>query len=152
MTGIKLTHVPYRGTAPALNDLAAGYVQLMFADYGPAADLINSGKLRTLAVTTSTRLALLPKVPPLTEAGVPGFDLAAWQGIVAPVKTPSDIVAKLNKHINGLVATPDVRGRIKDLGMNPIGKGTPEELASFLQNEIVRWGKIVENAGLAKSE
>ena len=152
MTGIKLTHVPYRGTVPALNDLIAGYVQLMFTDYGPAQALITAGKLRPLAVTTTKRLAALPDVPPLAEAGVPGFDLAAWQGVIAPAQTPSDIVTKLNTQLNATVATPDVRARLNDLGMNPIGKGTPDELASFLQAEIVRWGKIVETAGIAKSE
>jgi tripartite-type tricarboxylate transporter receptor subunit TctC len=152
LTGIKLTHVPYRGTAPALNDLVAGYVQLMFTDYGPAQAMINAGKLRPLAVTTTTRLAALPDVPPLAEAGVPGFDLAAWQGVIAPAKTPSPILLKLNTQLNAAVATPDVRGRLNDLGMIPIGKGTPEELASFLRAEIVRWSKIVETAGLAKSE
>lgn len=152
MTGIKLTHVPYRGTVPALNDLIAGYIQLMFTDYGPAQPLITAGKLRPLAVTTTTRLAALPDVPPLAEAGVPGFDLAAWQGVIAPRRTPNAIVAKLNAQLNATVAMPDVHARLKDLGMNPIGKGDPDELASFLQAEIVRWGKIVETAGIAKSE
>lgn len=152
MTGIKLTHVPYRGTLPALNDLAAGYIQLMFTDYGPAQPLLAAGKLRPLAVTTTTRLAALPTVPPLAEAGVPGFDIAAWQGVIAPVKTPSNIVLKLNEQLNAAVATPDMRGRLRDLGMRPIGKGNPEELASFLKAEMGRWAKVVETAGLAKSE
>jgi tripartite-type tricarboxylate transporter receptor subunit TctC len=152
MTKIKLTHVPYRGTAPALQDLVGGYIQLMFTDYGPAAELISSGKLRPLAVTTTTRLSALPDVPPLAEVGVPGFDLAAWQGVIAPAKTPADIVLELNEQLNASVANPDVRGALKDLGMNAIGKGTPQELASFLQAEITRWAKIVELAGLAKSE
>jgi tripartite-type tricarboxylate transporter receptor subunit TctC len=152
MTGIKITHVPYRGTAPALSDLVAGYVQLMFTDYAPAAELINSGKVRPLAVTTTTPLSTLPNVPPLAKAGVPGFDLAAWQGVVAPAKTPSDIVSLLNAQLNGIVDTPNVRARLKELGMTPIGKGTPGELASFLQAEIVRWGGIVESAGIARSE
>jgi tripartite-type tricarboxylate transporter receptor subunit TctC len=152
MTGIKLTHVPYRGTLPALNDLVEGYIQLMFTDYGPAAPLITSGKLRPLAVTTTERLAALPNVPPLAEAGVPGFNLAAWQGVIARAQTPAGIIAKLNTQLNALVATADVRERINDLGMKPLGKGSPDELASFLQAEIVRWGKIVETAGIAKSE
>lgn len=150
-TGIKMTHVPYHGTAPALNDLVQGYIQLMFADYGPAQALITSGKLRPLAVTTTKGLEVLPGVPPLAEVGVPGFDLAAWQGVIAPAKTPSDIVVKLNSVLNGIIATPEVRGRIKDLGMEPIGSRTPAELAAFLQSEIERWGKIVEAAGIAKS-
>jgi len=152
MTGIKLTHVPYHGTVPALDDLVAGYIQLMFTDYGPAQSLIAAGKLRPLAVTTTDRLAALPNVPPLAEVGVSGFDLAAWQGVIAPAKTPTGIVSLLNTRLNALVATDDVGERIKDLGMHPIGKGNPDELASFLQAEIVRWGKIVETAGIAKSE
>ena len=150
-TGIKMTHVPYHGTAPALTDLTQGYIQLMFTDYGPAQALIASGKLRPLAVTTTKGLDVLPGVPPLAEAGVPGFDLAAWQGIIVPAKTPGDIVAKLNAVLNAIIATPDVRGRIKDLGMVPVGGGSPAELAAFLQSEIARWATIVEAAGIAKS-
>ena len=152
MTGIKMTHVPYHGTVPALHDLIGGYIQLMFADYGPAQGLINGGKLRPLAVTTTKRLAALPEVPPLADVGVPGFDIAAWQGVVAPAKTPDVIVAKLNTQLNTAVALPDVSVRMSDLGMIPIGKGSPDELASFLKTEFVRWGKIVETAGLAKSQ
>lgn len=152
MTGIKLTHVPYRGTVPALNDLVSGYIQLMFSDLGPALPLISAGKLRPLAVTTTTRVSVLPDVPPLAETGVPGFDLAAWQGVIAPGQTPDYIVAKLNTQLNAIVAMPDVRARLSDLGMTPIGEGKPNVLASFLQAEIVRWGKIVETAGIAKSE
>ncbi|HEY5063636.1 MAG TPA: tripartite tricarboxylate transporter substrate binding protein [Xanthobacteraceae bacterium] len=152
ITGIKMTHVPYHGTVPALHDLIGGYIQLMFADYGPAQGLINGGKIRPLAVTTTKRLAALPEVPPLADVGVPGFDIAAWQGVVAPAKTPDVIVAKLNTQLNTAVALPDVSVRMSDLGMIPIGKGSPDELASFLKTEFVRWGKIVETAGLAKSQ
>jgi tripartite-type tricarboxylate transporter receptor subunit TctC len=152
MAGIKMTHVPYHGTLPALNDLVAGYIQLMFADLGPALPLISAGKLRPIAVTTTARLAALPNVPPLAQAGLPGFDMAAWQGMIASAKTPPDVVAKLNTKLNTLVATADVRGRMRDLGMNPAPRRTPDELTRFLQDEIARWGKIVESAGLAKSE
>jgi tripartite-type tricarboxylate transporter receptor subunit TctC len=124
----------------------------MFADLGPALPLISAGKLRPIAVTTTARLAALPNVPPLAQAGVPGFDMAAWQGMIASAKTPPDIVAKLNTKLNTLGATADVRGRMRDLGMNPAPRRSPEELARFLQDEIVRWGKIVEAAGLAGSE
>jgi tripartite-type tricarboxylate transporter receptor subunit TctC len=149
MTGIKMTHVPYHGTAPALNDLIGGYIQLMFSDLGPALPLINAGKLRPLAVTSKKSFAALPNVPPLDEAGVPGFDLAAWQGVIAPAQTPASILARLNSNLNDVVAASDVRGRLNDLGMVPIGKGSPVELEHFLQDEIVRWGKIVETAGIA---
>jgi len=152
MTGIKMTHVPYRGSAPALNDLMAGYVQLMFTDYGPAAPFISSGKVRALAVTTKQPFPVLPEVPPLAEAGVPGFDAAPWQGVIAPEQTPPAIVAKLNAEFNDAVAMTDVRARMRDIGMIPVGAGSPHELAEFLQSEIARWGKVVEDAGIARSE
>jgi len=152
MTGIKMTHVPYHGTAPALNDLIGGYIQLMFSDLGPALPLINAGKLRPLAVTTKQRFASLPDVPPLDEAGVPGFDAAAWQGVIAPAQTPKIILTRLNLQLNDIVAMEDVRARLADLGMNPIGKGSIEQLQQFLRSEIVRWGKVVEAAGIAHSE
>jgi len=152
MAGIKLTHVPYRGSAPALNELVGGYIQLMFSDLGPALPLIKAGKLRALAVTSTKRFAALPDVPPLDEAGVPGYDLAAWQGVVAPAQTPKSIIAKLNTAFNEIVAMQDVRERLAGLGMIPVGKGSPDELGNFLQSEIVRWGKIVEAAGIAHSE
>jgi tripartite-type tricarboxylate transporter receptor subunit TctC len=152
MTGIKMTHVPYRGTAPALNDLIAGYVQVMFTDYGPASPFISSGKVRALAVTTKQPFSALPEVPPLAEAGVPGFDAAAWQGVIAPAHTPPAIVAKLNAEFNSAVAMNDVRARMRDIGMIPVGAGSPAELDEFLQSEIARWGKVVEDAGIARSE
>lgn len=152
MAGIKMTHVPYRGTAPALNDLLGGYIQLMFSDLGPALPLINAGKVRALAVTTKQRFASLPDVPPLDEAGVPGFDAAAWQGVIAPAETPNIVLTRLNLQLNDIVAMDDVRARMTGLGMNPVGKGSPEELQQFLQSEIVRWGQVVEAAGIAHSE
>jgi tripartite-type tricarboxylate transporter receptor subunit TctC len=152
MTGIKATHVPYHGTAPALADLVAGYIQFMFTDLGPALPLISAGKLRALAITTKRRFAALADVPPLDQAGVPGFDMAAWQGVIAPGATPKDILVKLNSALNGIVATDEMRGRLTDLGMNPIGRGLPEDLQLFLEAEISRWSKVVEAAGLAGTE
>ena len=141
MAGIKMTHVPYRGTVPALNDLIGGYIQLMFTDLGPALALINAGKLRALAVTTKDRFATLPDVPPLADAGVPGFDAAAWQAVIAPAKTPNDIVTKLNTELNTIVGLDDVRARMKDLGMLPIGKGTPDELQPFWRRNLCAGAK-----------
>jgi tripartite-type tricarboxylate transporter receptor subunit TctC len=152
MAGIKMTHVPYHGTAPALNDLLGGYIQLMFSDLGPALPLINAGKLRALAVTSSHRFATLPDVPPMADAGLPGFNAAAWQAVIAPGATSRDILNKLNAELNAVVALDDVRSRMTDLGMIPIGKGTPAELQRFLESEITRWGKVVEAAGIAHSE
>lgn len=152
MAGIKMTHVPYRGTAPALNDLMGGYIQLMFSDLGPALPLINGEKVRALAVTTKQRLTALPDVPPLDEAGVPGYDAAAWQGVVAPVQTPQPILHKLNVELNTIVAMDDVTARMNDLGMIPIGTKSVPDLQKFLQSEIERWSKVVEAAGIARSE
>lgn len=152
MVGIKGTHVPYHGTAPALTDLLGGYIQFMFSDLGPALPLINGGKLRALGVTSETRFAALPDVPPVADAGVPGFNVAAWQSVTAPGGTPHDILVKLNDALNTIVNTDDVRARMKDLGMIPVGKGSPTELQKFLASEIGRWGKIVEAAGIAGTE
>lgn len=152
MTGIKMTHVPYHGTAPALNDLLGGYIQLMFSDLGPALPLINAGKLRPLAVTTKQRFVALPSVPPLADVGVPGFDAAAWQGVVASAKTPQPILAKLNNQLNAIMAERNIRTRLTDFGMIPVGTGSIDELHQFFLSEIVRWGKVVEEAGIAHSE
>jgi tripartite-type tricarboxylate transporter receptor subunit TctC len=152
MTGVKMKHVPYRGSVPALNDLMTGYIQVLFSDYAPAGPLIASGKVRALAVTTKQPFAALPEIPPLGDAGVPGFDAAAWQGVIAPAQTSPAIVTKLNAGLNAAVAMTDVRARMREIGMIPVGTGTPEELAEFLHSEIVRWGKVVEDAGIARSE
>jgi tripartite-type tricarboxylate transporter receptor subunit TctC len=152
MAGIKMQHVPYRGTAPALNDLMGGYIQLMFSDMSTALPLINSGKIRALAVTTKQRVAALPDVPPLSEAGVPGYDAAAWQGVIAPAQTPLLVLAKLNSEINAIVGADDIRARLKGLGLIPVGTGSVPELQKFLQSEIMRWGKVVQDAGIAGTE
>jgi tripartite-type tricarboxylate transporter receptor subunit TctC len=152
MAGIKMTHVPYRGTAPALNDLMGGYIQLMFSDLGPALPLINGGKVRPLAVTTKHRLTALPDMPPLDQAGVPGYDAAAWQGVIAPAQTPRPILDKLNSELNTIAAMADVTARMTDLGMIPSAAKSVPDLQKFLQSEIGHWAKVVETAGIAKSE
>jgi tripartite-type tricarboxylate transporter receptor subunit TctC len=152
MAGIKMQHVPYRGTAPALNDLMGGYVQLMFSDMSAALPLINAGKIRALAVTTKQRVAALPDVAPLAETGVPGYDVAAWQGVIAPAQTPEPIQSRLNTEINAIVSGDEIRARLKALGMIPAGTGTIPELRKFLDAEIVRWGQVVRDAGIAGTE
>ena len=152
MAGIKMTHVPYRGSAPALNDLVNGYIQLMFSDLGPALPLIKAGKVRALAVTTKQRLVALPAVPPLDEAGVPGYDVAAWQGVIASAQTPQSILSKLNTELNTIVKMDDVTARLTEIGMIPVGTGSVASLQKFLQAEIVRWGKVDEAAGIAHTE
>jgi tripartite-type tricarboxylate transporter receptor subunit TctC len=126
--GIPMTHVPYKGTLPALNDVIAGHIQLMFSDLAPAYPLIEAGKVRALGVTTAQRVPAAPELPPLAEVGVPGFDWAAWQSVAAPGGTPKEIVAKLNGAVNAAVAEPEVSKQLVGLRFIPIGKGTPEEL------------------------
>jgi tripartite-type tricarboxylate transporter receptor subunit TctC len=150
--GIPMTHVPYKGTLPALNDLIAGHIQLMFSDLAPAYQLIQAGKVRALGVTTAQRVPAAPELPPLAEIGVPGFDWAPWQSVAAPGGTPKEIVAKLNGAVNAAVAEPDVTKQLVGLRFIPIGKGTPEELDRFVQSETARWAKVLQQAGVAGTE
>jgi tripartite-type tricarboxylate transporter receptor subunit TctC len=150
--GIKMAHVPYRGTLPALNDVVAGHIQVLFADLAPAYSLIQAGKVRALGVTTAQRVASAPELPPLAEAGVPGFDWAAWQSVAVPGGVPQDIRAKLNSAIHAAVAEPDVQKQLVNLQFIPLGKGSPEELDRFVASETVRWAKVLQQAGVAGSE
>jgi tripartite-type tricarboxylate transporter receptor subunit TctC len=150
--GIPMTHVPYKGTLPALNDVIAGHIQLMFSDLAPAYPLIQAGKVRPLGVTTAQRAPAAPELPPLAEVGVPGFDWAAWQSVVAPGGTPKEILAKLNGAVNAAVAEPDVNKQLVGLQFIPIGKGSPEELSRFVNAEATRWAKVLVQAGVAGSE
>jgi len=151
-TGVPMTHVPYRGTLPALNDVVAGHIQVMFSDMAPAYPLIQGGKLRALGLTTLQRAASAREIPPLAEAGLPGFDWAAWQAVAVPGGTPKDVVAKLNAAVNAAIAEPEVARKLADLQFIPIGKGSPEELDRFVAAEIGRLGKVVQQAGVAGTE
>jgi tripartite-type tricarboxylate transporter receptor subunit TctC len=150
--GIPMTHVPYKGTLPALNDVIAGHIQLMFSDLSPAYPLIQAGKVRALGVTTARRTAAAPDIPPLAEVGVPGFDWAAWQSVAAPGGTPNEIIAKLNGAVNAAIAEPEVEKQLVGLQFIPVGKGSPEELDRFVKSETVRWAKVLQQAGVAGSE
>src|SRR5215468_2786542 len=150
--GIPMTHVPYKGTLPALNDVIAGHIQLMFSDLAPAYPLIEAGKVRALGVTTARRAAAAQDIPPLAQVGVPGFDWAASQSVAAPGGTPKEIVAKLNEAVNAASAEPEVEKQLIDLQFIPRGKGSPEELDRFVKSETVRWAKVLQQAGVAGSE
>ena len=149
---IPMTHVPYKGTLPALNDVVAGHIQLMFSDLAPAYPLIQAGKLRALGVTTAQRAAAAPELAPLTEVGVPGFDWAAWQSVAVPGGTPKEIVAKLNGAVNAAIAEPEVTKQLVGLQFIPIGKGSPGELDRFVASETTRWAKVLHQAGVAGTE
>jgi tripartite-type tricarboxylate transporter receptor subunit TctC len=150
--GIPMTHVPYKGTLPALNDVVAGHIQLMFADLAPARALIQAGKVRALGVTTAQRIASAPEIPPLGEVGVPGFDWAAWQAVAAPGGTPKDIVEKLNGAMNAAITEPDVNKQLVGLQFIPVGKRSPDELDRFVKSETTRWAKVLQQAGVAGTE
>jgi tripartite-type tricarboxylate transporter receptor subunit TctC len=150
--GIPMTHVPYKGTLPALNDVVAGHIELMFSDLAPAIPLIEGGKVRALGVTTAQRAASAPNIPPLAEIGVAGFDWAAWQSVAVPGATPKEIVAKLNGAVNAAIAEPDVTKQLVTHSFVPIGKGSPDELDRFVKSETARWAKVLQQAGVAGSE
>ena len=149
LTGIKMTHVPYRGSAPALTDLLAGNIQVLFVDLAPSLELIRSGKLRVLGITSAEPFPAAPEIPPLSKAGVPGFDTAAWQMILAPAKTPEPVLTKLNTEINAIVNTAEVKKQLIDLGMTPLGKGSLADLDAYTRSEIGRWSKVIRDAGIA---
>jgi tripartite-type tricarboxylate transporter receptor subunit TctC len=146
-----MTHVPYKGSVPALNDVVAGHIPLMFSDLPPALPLINAGKVRALGVTTAQRLAAAPDVPPIADA-IPGFDVAAWQMMSTRAGTPAAIVERLNAEMTAILAGADIRKQLIEMGLVPTPAATPAELQRFLESEIVRWGNIVHQAGIAGIE
>src|SRR5262249_2261718 len=150
MTGTQMTHVPYRGSPPALNDVVAGHVNLMFADPASAVAQIRQGNVRPLGVSSLTRIPTAPDIPPIAEAALPGF--GAWTLFGAPAATPPAIVNKLNAELKAIVASPEGQQQIIGFGMQPVDSPSPDELKTFLQTEIARWGKVVQQAGLAGSE
>jgi tripartite-type tricarboxylate transporter receptor subunit TctC len=152
MTGIRMTHVPYKGSLPALNDVVGGHIDLMFCDVPPAAGMIKSGRVRALGVSTKTRVPDFPDIPPINEAGVPGFDVAGWFMVVAPAQTPPAIVARLHDEMKGALATPQVKEQIVKLSLVPLADPSVDEMKAFVKSEIERWGKVVEAAGIAGTE
>jgi len=146
MAGVQMTHVPYKGSAPALSDLLGGQVQLMFDNLPPSLPQIKAGKLRALAVTSSTRAPALPDVPTVAEAGLPGFEASSWFGVLAPAGTPPAIVAKLNAEIAKWLTTPEAKEKLANVGAN-IASGTPEDFARHIQAETAKWAKVVKESG-----
>ncbi|MFM9980575.1 MAG: Bug family tripartite tricarboxylate transporter substrate binding protein [Burkholderiales bacterium] len=147
VTGIDMQHVPYNGSGPALADLVGGHVQLMFDSLPSSMSFIRSGKLKALGASSTKRLAVLPDVPTLIEAGVPDFDLTTWYGVWAPAGTPKDIVARLNAEIVRLVVMPDMKEKLAGLGVEA-SAFTPEQFAAFNRTEYERWGRIVRAANI----
>lgn len=147
MTGVSILHVPYKGNAPALADLLGGHVSLMFDTITTSMPMIRSGKLKALATTGPTRSALAPELPTMIEAGVPGFEMSAWYMVLAPSKTPRDILEKLNGAIDKAIADPELVRQMAEQGVVLTG-GDLARAKAFLDNEVARWGPIIKAANI----
>jgi len=146
MAGVQMTHVPYKGSAPALTDVIGGQVQLMFDNLPSALPQIKGGKLRAVAVTSTTRAAALPDVPTVAESGLPGFESSSWFGILAPAGTPKDIIAKINTDVQKWLSTPEAKEKLLGQGAIAAG-GSPDDFAKHIQAETAKWAKVVKESG-----
>jgi len=146
MTGIDMVHVPYRGVVLAHTDLIAGRIQVMFDSVPSSIGYIRAGQTRALAVTTATRLDVLPELPTIAEF-VPGFEVTGWFGVCAPKDTPPEIVALVNREINAAIADPTVKAQLVDLGLTPM-PGSPAEFGEFIIRETEKWANVVKFAGI----
>lgn len=147
-TGIRMLHVPYRGTSGALTDLIAGHVQASIVSLQTAGPLADSGKLKVLAVMSDRRASTYPDVPTLKELGLANLVVDAWYGVLAPARTPDNIIAKINTELDRLLKLPDVRDVLARHGLTPVG-GKPERLADLITHELARWSELVTEAGIA---
>jgi tripartite-type tricarboxylate transporter receptor subunit TctC len=150
--GIEMTHIPYKGALPALNDVLAGHISMMFSPIANALPQIEAQKLRSLGIASNERFEALPDVPPLAEAGVPGFDAKAWFMLVAPGKTPKDVIDKLHAEVRAIVGDPEVRRELTRQGLIPLDSPPPEVLRDFVRAEVTHWSDVVRQAGLAGTE
>jgi tripartite-type tricarboxylate transporter receptor subunit TctC len=150
MSGTRLTHVPYRGGSLALNDLMAGQIPLMF-DTMSSVSAVKAGKLRALAITSDKRSPLLPDVPTVAEAGLPGYRTVSWNGIMAPAGTPRDVIVKLNAEIGKALALPEVQRTLTTDG-SEIRTGSPEEFGQYIRDETERWGKLIKDAKISVAQ
>jgi len=146
MTGLKMVHVPYKGSGPAINDVVGAQVPIMFDSMISILPQIKGGRVRALAVTSAARAELLPDVPTLAEAGVSGYESIAWYGVMAPGSTSQEIILKLNREMGAVLDLPDIRARMAEMGSPPV-HNSPEKFAAFIRTEIVKWGKVVKESG-----
>ena len=146
-TGLKMTHVPYKGSAPTLADLVGGQIQVVIDNMPPYLPHVQAGRIRGLAVTTAKRSPAMPNLPTMQEAGVAGYEAGSWFGLLAPASTPRGIVQKLSAETARILKLPDVSERLSSQGAEPVG-GTPDEFANFINNEQAKWRKVIEQAGI----
>jgi tripartite-type tricarboxylate transporter receptor subunit TctC len=147
ITKTNIVHVPYKGNAEAITDLIGGQLSMVFTGVPPVVPLAKAGKVRLLATTGKERMANLPDVPTIKEAGITGADVLIWYGVVAPAGTPKDVIVRLNRVIVKAMNTPDVRDKFAQQGVDPAAS-TPEEFAEFIRTEVSRWGKVIRTAGI----
>jgi tripartite-type tricarboxylate transporter receptor subunit TctC len=147
MAGVKIVHIPYKGSAPMLNELLGGQIQLGFGASVSTLPQIKAGKLRALAIGDSKRSTILPDLPTVSEAGVPGYQAVIWSGMLAPAKTPRAIIDRLHGEVVRIVQSPDFKQRLIQLGSDPVGS-TPEQWQQFIKDEIAKWTKIARIAGV----
>jgi tripartite-type tricarboxylate transporter receptor subunit TctC len=150
MAHVDVVHVPYRGTAPSMTALMSGEVEFSFANIPSSLNYVEQGRLRAIAITSAKRSGLLPNLPTMSEAGLPGFETATWYGLLAPAATPQEIITKLNQAVNTAVKNPEVNKRLAQLGADPVIE-SPQYFANYLKTEIDRWAKVVKASG-AKPE
>ena len=151
MARIEMTHIPYKGSPPALVDLLAGRVPLMTSTMPPALPHIKTGKVRVLAVTSAKRSPALPDVPTVAESGVPGYEAIAWQGLVAPAGTPRSVMARINTEFVKVLKQPDITAKLGEQGYETVAS-TPEWFAQYIKSEVVKWTRVIKAAGLKGSE
>jgi len=147
MSGTNLTHIPYKGSAPAVTDLIGGQVQALFDNVPNVIQHVKAGRLRALAITTPRRVAALPEIPTVDEAGVPGYQVSVWFGVVAPAATPKDVVARLNAEINRVIGLPEVKERFGQSGIEIVG-GSPDVFERQIREQVATWGKVVKEANI----
>ncbi|MEA2929701.1 MAG: putative tricarboxylic transport rane protein [Hyphomicrobiales bacterium] len=145
--GVDILHVPYKSTPPAINDVLGGRVSMMVIDMAPGLEHVRAGNFRALAVTTKERSALLPDLPSLAEAGIPGYDVTSYAALFAPAGTPKDVVDRLNAEVQKIIANPEAKARIAVTGFDAFS-GPPETLAAFIQSELVNWAKLIKESGI----
>jgi tripartite-type tricarboxylate transporter receptor subunit TctC len=152
MSGTKINHVAYRGSVPALNDVVAGHIDFMLCDFASAASMLQAGKVKPLGVSTAARIPAFPDIPPLNDAGLPGYDVAAWFMVVTTGKSPQPAVDKLHGELTRILGKSEVQEQLLKLSLLPMQTKSVPEMQGFVKSEIARWGKVVEQAGIAGSQ
>ena len=147
MTGIPMTHVPYKGGGPALSDVLAGHVKVLFAPAVSSLQYVQTGRLKALAITGDKRLSSLPNVPTIAESGVPGYDSTVWYAMLAPANTPREVVTRINAELLQILKDPSFKSMMSLNGIDPIGS-SPEGLTSYINKETIKWSKVIKSAGI----